>query len=109
MFVSVRVFDDSWCDSVKAGVAAWKQFGILFAGVIKTAQAKFPKKYLETKMKSWLAGSHLILEKVVENVDVIAIGYKYNLRKVICFVFYKQAGITETTDDYRSKWKDEHH
>eukprot|EP00977_Amphora_coffeiformis_P008952 scaffold2029_cov181-Amphora_coffeaeformis.AAC.1 len=50
-------------------------------GIVKTAHAKFPKKYLEETMETWLAGSHLVLESTIDGVNCIAIGYKYNSRK----------------------------
>lgn len=102
-----RVFGDSWFASVKTTVQLWKKYGLLFVGVVKTAHAKYPKIFLEKTMKDWPAGSHLLLEAVVEDVPIIAIGYKYNSRKVICFVCHKEAGDTELTDTYEAKWKDE--
>lgn len=102
----IRVFGDSWFASVKTAVALWKLYGILFVGVVKTAHAKYPKAFLEDKMKDWPAGSHLVLESKIDDVEVVAIGYKYNARKVICFVCHKDAGDTEITDHYEAKWKD---
>ncbi len=41
-----------------------------------------------------------------EGGDLIAIGYKYNSRKSLCFICQKNAGSTEYTDFYEAKWKD---
>ena len=58
-------------------------------------------------MKNWPPGSHLVLETTCEGVDVVACGYKYNKRKVCCFVFTKGAGHTQEGKPYVAKWKDD--
>ena len=83
---------DSWFASVDVIVQMKKHLNARFIGVIKTNHSKFPKKWLETTMKDWPPGSHLVLEATHEGVDIIACGYKYNKRKVCCFVFTKGAG-----------------
>ena len=80
---------DSWFASLST-VAGIKEYG-RFIGVVKTAHSQYPKKWLEKTMKDWPAGSHLVLESVFSGVPVIAMGYKYNKRKVICFVATKGA------------------
>ena len=67
--------------------------------MVKTNHSKFPTKCLETKMKDWLPGLHLVLE-------VIACGYKRNKRKVCSFVFAKGSGHTEEGKPHIAKWKD---
>jgi hypothetical protein len=59
-------------------------------------------------MDDWPAGSHLVLETIVENVPLLAVGYKYNGRKVQCFVATKGAGHTENGVSYVAKWKNKH-
>ena len=74
--------------------------------MVKTSHSKFPKKWLETTMKDWPPGLHLVLEATCKGVEVIACRYKYNKRKVCCFVFTKGAGHTEEGKPYVAKWKD---
>lgn len=57
-------------------------------------------------MQDWPSGAHIVLETVCDNVPLIAMGYKYNKRKVICFVATKGAGHTEAGVSYEAKWKD---
>ena len=61
-------------------------------------------------MEDWPTGSHHILALVGratrEGVDLIAIGYMYNSRKSLCFIYHKGAGSTECTDFYEAKWNE---
>ena len=57
-------------------------------------------------MKNWPAGSNLVLEAKKDRVDLIAIGYKYNKKKVICFIATKGSGHTEPGVPYEARWKD---
>ena len=57
-------------------------------------------------MKDWPPGSHLVLEGTYLDVPLLAVGYKYNKRKVCCFVATKGAGHTEPGVCYEAKWKD---
>ena len=96
---------DSWFSSVPAAVGV-AEYGH-YIGVLKTAHARYPKTFIETTMQEWPAGSHLLLEtKTPEGVDLLAIGYKYNKRKVNCFIATKGAGHTEEGVSYEARWKD---
>ena len=98
---------DSWFASVDVVVELRKRLNAQFIGIIKTNHSKFPKKWLESTMKNWPPGSHLVLETTCEGVDVVACGYKYNKRKVCCFVFTKGAGHTQEGKPYVAKWRDD--
>ena len=60
-------------------------------------------------MKDWPGGSHLVMEtKTINNTGLLAIGYKYNRRKVLCFLTTKGAGHTKAEKAYyKTRWKDE--
>ena len=58
-------------------------------------------------MKNWPAGSHIVLEGNKNGVELIAIGYKYNKRKVICFIATKGSRNTEPGNPYKARWKDD--
>jgi hypothetical protein len=112
------VFADSWFGSVKLaenlellwreerndGIYEYhirKDLGLNLkapeiCAAVKTNSGWFPKQELEKKMEKWPSGSYLVLEcKTPEtNVDLVAIGYKYNARKVLCFIMTKNTGST---------------
>ena len=96
---------DSWFGSVKTAVQV-AEYGN-FIGIVKTAHSFYPKQWLEEKMKGWPGGSHLVLEGTKDNIPLIAIGYKYNKKKVICFIATKGSGHTEPGQPYEATWKDE--
>jgi hypothetical protein len=101
-------FGDSWFSSVETTCQLWNRFKCRYGGILKTNHSRFPKAWIEKTMKDWPAGSHIVLEgrATREGVDLIAIGYKYNSRKSLCFICHKDAGSTECTDFYEAKWKD---
>jgi len=101
-------YGDSWFSSVETTIQLWQKQKVNYVGVIKTNHSRFPKKFIEEKMKDWPSGSHLVLEgRAVEGIDLIAIGYKYNSRKVLSFVCNKNHASTELTDYYEACWRDE--
>jgi hypothetical protein len=95
---------DAWFASVATAVAV-SEYGH-FIGIVKTAHSLYPKKWLEEKMAEWPGGSHLVLFATVDGVELIAVGYKYNKKKVLCFISTKGAGHTEPGQAYEAKWKD---
>ena len=60
-------------------------------------------------MKHWPGGSYLVLKSTPrfpgEN-PLLAIGYKYNSRKVLGFIATEGAGSTEPGDPYLSRFPD---
>jgi hypothetical protein len=98
---------DSWFAGIEAAAQTKKRGLGHFIGIIKTNHGGFPKKYLEETMKDWPPGSHLVLEGTYLDVPLLAVGYKYNKRKVCGFVATKGAGHTEPGVCYEAKWKDD--
>ena len=98
---------DSWFSSVDTAVELKKRFNANIIGVVKTNHSRYPKKWLEHTMKEWPPGSHLVLQAEYEGVVMFACGYKYNKRKVCCFISTEGAGHTEEGRCYKAKWKDE--
>lgn len=56
-------------------------------------------------MASFPAGYHMVME--APDAPVFAVGYKYNRRKVICFVFNKVTGVTTPGRPYMVRWCDD--
>ena len=97
-------YADAWFGSVDAVLAAMERQAHLVA-VIKTNSNRFPKKFIEEKMKNWPPGSHLLLESNIEFKKVFALGYKYSKRKVLVFIFNKGASHTEPGAPYEAIWR----
>ena len=60
-------------------------------------------------MADWPPGSNLVAQAKVEGVDLVAVGYKYSRRKVLCFLFKKGAGSIRNGEPYIAKWKNDDH
>jgi len=100
---------DSWFGSVTTAIALLKVLPERKDSItqIKTASSRYPKKFLEEKMKGWPGGSHLVLESVIEGETLYAVGYKYSQRKCLCFLFNEGASSTEMGEPYIAKWVDD--
>jgi len=58
-------------------------------------------------MKNWPAGLHIVLEgSASEGIDLLSLGYKYNSRKVLCFISTNNVGSTMTSSFYEATWRD---
>jgi len=42
-----------------------------------------------------------------DGIDLLAMGYKYNTKKVLCFISTKNVGSTEPTCYYKARWMDQ--
>jgi hypothetical protein len=84
----------------------WKGHEVIAA--VKSNHSRFPKAELEEKMKDYPSGSYLVLECTTptKQVQLLAIGYKYNARKILLFVATKNAGSTKPGTPYKAKFPD---
>ena len=98
---------DSWFGSV-ASALAFHENSTLAILQVKTATSRFPKKFIESRMKNWPAGSHLVLETTVSDTKLYAVGYKYCKRKTLCFIFNHGASSTEQGNPYIAKYRDQY-
>jgi hypothetical protein len=74
---------------------------------VKSNHSRFPKAELEEKMKGYPSGSYLVLECTTPSgVKLLAIGYKYNGKKILLFVATKNAGSTKPGTPYKAKFPD---
>ena len=78
-----------------------KQCGHQFVGPVKTNTKNFPKVAIKTRWPIGMEGT------MASGVQLLAIGYKYNSRKVLCFVVTnKGAGSTSLGTPYQAKFAD---
>ena len=100
---------DSWFPSKKAAEAAM-ELGAELIGMVKTNTTGLCKEKIEKLTKNWPGGSYLVLRSkpmVPGGRPLIAIGYKYNARKVLSFIVTDNAGSTKTGIPYLSKYPDQ--
>jgi hypothetical protein len=89
-------------------VVAGAKKGICFIAHIKNAHSLFPKKELEDAMKDAPGGKWLTMKTTVDGIDILAIAYKYNSKKILFFCAPEGAGATIDGEPYITKWPDEH-
>ena len=100
---------DSWFASKKAAEAAMET-GAELIGMVKTNTKGFCKETIEKLTKYWPGGSYLVLRSkpmVPGDRPLIAIGYKYNVRKVLSFIVTDSSGRKKTGIPYLSKYPDQ--
>ena len=102
-------FGDSWFGSVKAA-ANVGQTGNHACFNVKTGHSRFPKAFLQNAMKDFPGGTWITMEGKAEKegVDLIAIGYKYNSKKVLTFVTTRGAGSTKDGEPYIAQFPDKY-
>ena len=61
---------------------------------------------IHPSLKDAPSGNWLTLESIVENVPILALGYKYNRRKVLFFVATKGAGAATPGEPYVARFND---
>ena len=100
---------DSWFGSVKAAA------NVALAGhhacmMVKTAHSRSPKKFLDETMKDFPGGTWITLEGRAqkEGIDLVCVGYKYNKKTVLTFVFTKGAGSTAPGESYEARFPDKY-
>ena len=75
--------------------------------VMKNNHARCPKAWLESKMSEFPGGTWIILEgRTKKQVDLLYMGYKYNKRTVLTFIFSKGASSTTAGRPYKAHFPD---
>ena len=78
--------------------------------MVKINTKGFCKEKIEKLTKDWPGGSYLVLRSkpmVPGGRPLIAVGYKYNVRKFLSFIVTNNVGITKTGIPYLSKYTDQ--
>ena len=90
-----NVCADIWFSSVKTAIQCAIR-GINYIGAVKTAHSGFLKKFLYENLKDAPGGTHIVMEGVHSDTEqkIIAIGYKYSMKKVLFYVATPNAGST---------------
>jgi hypothetical protein len=97
---------DSWFTSIPVA-EGFAEKGLEYVGAMKTNHKLFPKDKIEEKMQNWPSGSHIVLEcQTPKGHTLLAIGYKYNRKKTLCFLATKNAGSTMPGNPYEAKFPD---
>ena len=100
---------DSWFYSKEAAEAVMK-VGAKLIGMVKKNTKGFCKDTIEKLTNYWPGGTYLVLRSktmVPGGRPIIAIGYTYNMRKVLSFIVTDNAGITQAGPPYLSKYPDQ--
>ena len=101
-------FANSWFSSAKTA-EEMAASGVDYCRPVKTSYKGFCLDTLEKLMKDWPGGSYLVLKSTPRfhgERPLLAIGYKYNSRKVLGFIAIEGAGSTEPGDPYLSRFPD---
>ena len=86
------------------------EVGAYLIGMVKKNTKGLFKETIEKLKKDWPVCSYLVLRRkpmVPRYIRLIAIGYKYNVRKVLCFIVTDKSRITKTGIPYLSKYPDQ--
>ena len=86
------------------------EVGAELIGMLKTNNKGLCKETIEKLTKDWPGGSYLVLRSkpmVPGYKPLISIGYKYNARKVLPFIFTDNTWSTKTGIPYLSKYPDQ--
>ena len=97
---------DAWFSGIDLLLLTSKVHRSWYIGVVKTNSSRFPKEFLQTVMKDWSGGSYLNLTATIDDVKIVATGYKYCNKKLLMFIWTYGAGHTEPGDPYVAKWMD---
>ena len=101
-------FSDSQFSSIKKSKGAMAE-GVDYCRLVKTSHKVFCQATLEKLMKYWPGGSYLVMgstPRVPGGRPLLAIGYKYNSRKVLGFIATEWAGSNEPGNSYLSCFPD---
>ena len=100
---------DSWFGSVKTCEQVEKSGNHCIMN-LKTSHSRSPKKFLEDTMKDYPGGTWIVMEAKTANTEanLLCIGYKYNKKKVLCFVMTRGAGSTRPGVPYEARFPDKY-
>lgn len=89
--LKATVKGDAWFGSVNCTVAL-TQRGRAFVDQIKSNYLLLPKDCIEDKIKDEPGGTHIVIKATYQDVDSIAIGYRYSSKKTLHLFFQEMRG-----------------
>ena len=102
------VMGDAWFGSVMCA-AECKKRGMEAIFQIKSNHGLYPKQYITDALNDAPGGSHIVLTaKHPDEVELVAVGYRYNAKVTLFFVATKNAGSTNQGAPYEMKFADSH-
>jgi hypothetical protein len=78
-----------------------------FTGVVKTSHGLSPKAFLQESLSTAPAWIGVHLNTIVEGVQLVATGYKYNRHKVLFLISTVGAGCMADGNLYTQRWADD--
>jgi hypothetical protein len=74
---------------------------------VKQYHSLFPKNFIEEALKEAPGGVHIVLKSTtMDEVNLIAVGYRYSHKTILHFVLRENAGSTSEGDHYEMKYTD---
>ena len=83
-----------------------KNLGFESVLAVKTNHSSLPKQEVESLMKKYPSGSHLVLSGQVDGQILYFVGYKYNSKKVLLFLCSENSGLFTEGEPYLAKFPD---
>lgn len=103
LYQSTFYFADSFFASVKTAKVATEK-GHEFVGPVKNCHSLYPQKEINALMQHWPGGTNTVFE--CTELGLVAVGYKYNKKKVLNFIMTKGAGSTKPGVAYQAHYND---
>ena len=69
-----------------------KSLGHKFKGVVKISHQNFPKTYMDNTVNNFRGVTYLVMNSYRKGYTTYAIGYKYNPRRELIFIFTDGTG-----------------
>ena len=98
------IYGDSWFGSKKCCRYLKKELGHESVMAVKTNHSGLPKEELEKLMDNYPSGASVVLKSTENDCVLYFIGYKYNSRKVLCFICSENAGSFQPGKPYEARF-----
>ena len=103
---SLLVYGDSWFGSKTCSHWLKKNLGHESVLAVKQNHSGLPKAELENLMKDYPSGADIVTKATIDGVVLFFVGYKYNSRKVLCFLCTENADSLQPGKPYVARFSD---
>ena len=97
---------DSWFGSVPAVVRAKDHVGVYLVVLVKKSSKFYPKQFLADNMALSSSGARVALTATINGTELVALGYKYNKKTILFFLFARGAGSCRNGEPYEARFAD---